>query len=282
MKRIIPPGILMAVLLSFMGTARGALLIDVDFEDMNLGTVRRVAPTEGNLPVTSPNTQNSAPDGGATATVVQDYEATNPPNTPFGDGKSLVLKKTAAGNIYIPFTLHPGDAVSAGRVVIGFDFMVDNGVTPNGNVFIQTVNSDYKVVSDMLLKVNGELTLAGRVATTGSGTTTSGTPIVLPSLVSGNSYHIEQTFDFDTGLAWVSINDGGPSATQSFAVSSYGIIGFIISTGYSSTTAGEWAVDNVTMEAIPEGGTFSLFVFGFAAIGASRILKSGRKGSAKK
>jgi len=101
-----------------------------------------------------------------------------------------------------------------------------------------------------MLANSGAFTLNGYTApNTVSGTTTN-----IGTLALATSYKIKLKYDYNTGVVDAYLN-GSYAGTQPFATNAGFLEAYL---GTSSATLGRFAVDNVTIEQIPEPSTLSL------------------------
>lgn len=198
-----------------------------------------VKPEPGQLPLTDPTVRLSSVPEGASATVVDQFNAAD--GTPFGNGHCLVLRKDIESEhgFWIPFHVHPADRVTSGKLTIEFDFYIDDQSDPPifGNMFIATRNSEDEAASTLMFQPDGKLTLRRH-----------GEEMSFVSILEkGRAYHIKQVFDFQSGTVQVYLDGVESGEAQAFDMGNKGISGLDISV--LAPNKGKWVIDNVSVTA---------------------------------
>lgn len=237
----------------------------VNFEHMTVGNaVVASLPVAGELPTTNATRYNFATNAVNTTINVSNNFTSTISNVPFGSGHVMVYDRptNASGSTYIYFGNTNTDAFTNGIVVYQFDFMRDDGVTYSGNFFMGMRDTNYATSTGLMLASNGNFSLSGYSAPN----TPSGTSTNLGTLALATSYKIKLEYNYNTGVVDAYLN-GSYAGTQPFATNAGFLEAYF---GTSVGTLGRFAVDNVTIEQIPEPSTLSLaflaLMGGFLAI----------------
>lgn len=211
-------------------------LIHVTFDEpAYTGPVIFTNPQPGELPVTDPTKRFSYVPEGASATIVERWDAEG--GIPFGNEHCLVMnKEPGSQSFFIPFSVHPSDKVVGGKLTIEFNFLVDQ--LHAGNLFITARDDKNQGVSSLMLQPVGKLSLQ-------SGEES----VLIGTLEKMRGYHIKQVFDFNSGLVEIYL-DGNPTGSPKLFVKEDGIAGFDISV--LAPCEGKWAIDNINVELTEE------------------------------
>jgi len=111
-------------------------------------------------------------------------------------------------------------------------------------------DTNYATSIGLMLASNGDFSLTGFSAPN----TPSGTSTNLGTLALATSYKIKLEYNYNTGVVDAYLN-GSYAGTQPFATNAGFLEAYF---GTSTATVGRFAVDNVTLEQIPEPSTLSL------------------------
>lgn len=246
---------LIAILAIFITKiASAAPTIDVDFEHMTPNQPIMVSvPVAGQFPITNADGMTVA--SNVTMNVASNFHSYSN-NVPFGSGNVAVIDKINGTNTssVVSFEMYPTDKFTNGIISLNFDLMMDNDPTLTGNFFIGVRNSGYYTISSLSLNSGGGLTLVGYNSPgSSSGSTNIG------SISKATQYNIEMRLDFSNGMTQVYLDGTAMGDSMPFATNTNGgAIGVSFSPG--STAIGRWAIDNVTMEQIPEPSSLALIL----------------------
>lgn len=256
------------VALLIPGVVSAAPVIDVNFSNMTAGQQVVVqTPVSGSLPVTKADF--IAATNNTTINVVNNFVSSGS-SVPFGSGHVMVYDRptNSTGNSsQVNFELHPSDKLTTGIVSHKFDLMIDDNLAQNGNFFIGLRDANWNAISSLSLGSNKVLTLYG-YDTAGHA---DGTSSALGTLSVATSYNVEMRLDFGTGTSQTYLNGSAVGSALSFSGTN-GTIGIVFST--STATVGRWAVDNITMEAIPEPSIAALTLS--ALVGGALMIRRRR------
>lgn len=250
------------------GALHAAPVIDVNFSNMTAGQQVVVeTPVLGALPVTKSDYLSAT--NNTTINVVSNFVSSGS-SVPFGSGNVMVYDRptNSTGNSsQVNFELNPGDKLTSGIVSYKFDLMIDDNLDQYGNFFISLKDAGYNGISSLALGSDRNLTLYGY----DSAGHASGTSSLVGTLSRATSYNVEMRLNFSTGLSQTYLNGSAAGSALQFSATN-GTIGIVFST--STATEGRWAVDNITMEAIPEPSIAVLTLS--ALVGGALIIRRRR------
>jgi len=243
---------------------QAAPIIQVDFDSMTAGNPVVVAgyPLAGGQ-LTAATTAS----GAGSDNIVNGFQAMT--------GNVLDLVKPTAGStpVLVKFQNYK-NPLATGTVSLSFNLTIDNYANRNGNFFVGVLNSEFNGVSGFTLGMATNNNLSLNAYTAGAlGTTSYASSLTVGTLAVNTNYAIEMRFDFVSGLTQTYVNGSAFGGTQPFAASSYGITGVTFST--SGGSVGQWGVDNIVVQAVPEPSALFLLL-GFGLVGGMLLVRRRR------